>query len=140
MKWITTSLFAAALFVAQAATETHAQTWALYKPAGVGYSIEVPGEWTVTAADIPSQLGPVKTATAEVKLASEFYITMYTIYPAEVMAGQSVTTILDRGRDAAVSNVKGTVRSEETVSVSDLPGGRSLSMHLEIWWWWYDFF
>jgi hypothetical protein len=86
------------------------------------YSIEMPGEWTVTAADIPTQWGPVKTSTAEVDVASEFYITMYTVYPAEVMAGRSVNAILDRGREAAISNAKGTLRSEETVSVGDLPG------------------
>jgi hypothetical protein len=122
MKWIAANIFAVGLLVAGAATETHAQTWAVYKPDGVGYSIEMPGEWKTSVLDILSQMGPVKAYFAEVQSDSEEYATMYMIYPVDKLAGDAVTFILDGVRDAAVSNVHGTLRSEERVMVSNLPG------------------
>ena len=121
MKWITAYLFAVAVFVVQAATETHAQTWAVYKPDGIGYSIEMPGEWATSVMDIPSRLGPLKGYYADVNLGAEDYGTMYIVYPADKLAGKSVTPLLDGARDGAVSNVNGTLRSEERVIVSNLP-------------------
>jgi hypothetical protein len=120
MSWIKAYLFSIAFFVTQVATTALAQTWAVYAPAGAGYSIEMPAEWTVTAAEDPTQWGPVKTSTAEAELPSELFLTMCTIYPAAIMAGQSVTSILDRARDGAVSNAKGKLRSEEMVTVGNL--------------------
>jgi len=111
-------LLVACAFLSQPAS---AQTWAEFRPEGVGYSVEMPGEWTVTSQDIPTAVGPIKAHMATVNSGARAYMTMYTSYPDENVRGRPVAPILDGARDGAVSNVKGKLRKEEKLVVSNLP-------------------
>jgi len=99
----------------------NAQTWAEFKPQGIGYSVEMPGEWTLNAQDVPTAVGPLKAYMATVNAGSRAYMTMYISYPEENVRGRPVTPMLDGARDGAVGNVKGKLRSEEKLVVSNLP-------------------
>jgi hypothetical protein len=105
---------------ASIATYANAETWAEYRPDGIGYSVQMPGAWAVTIKDIPTAVGIVKTPMAIVALGSVVYITAYSPYPPEKLRGKPVTSMLDGARNGVVAN--GTLRSEEQIIVSTLPG------------------
>ena len=95
--------------------------WAEYKPEGVGYSVEMPAEWSVKTEEIPTAIGTLKAYTASVNAGQRAFMTMYITYPEEGIRGRPVTTILDGARDGAVSNVKGKLRKEERLTISNVP-------------------
>ena len=99
-----------------------AQNWAEFRPEGAGYSVDMPGEWTVTDETVPSKVGSLKAHIATVDLGSRVYMTMYAEYPMAAIKGQPVTPLLDGARDGAVNNVHGTLRSEQRVLISNHPG------------------
>lgn len=99
---------------------SNAQAWAEYRPAGVGYALEMPGEWTLTTQDINTAVGALKGYTATVDLGSTAYMSMYISYPDSVR-GKPITPILDGARDGAVANTHGTLRDERRVIVSNFP-------------------
>jgi hypothetical protein len=47
---------------------------------------------------------------------------MHIVYPEDLMSGKPVARLLDTGRDGAVANVHGKLRSEEPMVVSNLAG------------------
>ncbi len=116
------ALICFAVVVAASAQLAYAQTWAEYKPEGAGYSVEMPGEWTLTQQTVSSKAGPLTVRTATVDLGSRVYMTMYNEYPAALIEGKPVSPILDGARDGAVKNVHGTLRSEQRILVSNYPG------------------
>src|SRR5262249_33967626 len=70
------------LFVAVAVGSQPALAqWAEYKPEGVGYSVEMPGEWTVKTEEIPTAIGTLKAYTAAVNAGQRAFMTMYITYP-----------------------------------------------------------
>jgi hypothetical protein len=116
----------AMLAVALAATgsavaQTPAQaTWRAFTPEGVGYTIEMPGEWTLKTEDVRARGGTMKITVATVRAGRNAYITIHSRHPeAGVLPAAQV---LDGVRDGAVSNVKGKLRKEDAILVSDLPG------------------
>jgi len=98
-----------------------AQTWKEFKPQGIGYSIEMPGEWTVTSQDVAAAGGTLKAYLATVNMGARSYVTVYVRYPDETLRGTPVKTMLDGVRDGIVGSVKGKLRSEENIVVSNLP-------------------
>jgi hypothetical protein len=98
-----------------------AQHWAEYRPDGIGYSIELPGEWSVEARDVDTASGVSKSYRATVVIESRAYMTMYSSIPEDAVRTRTITTMLDGARDGAVKNVEGTLRSEEKVLISNLP-------------------
>jgi hypothetical protein len=100
---------------------SEAQTWAEYRPAGIGYSIDMPGEWTITTEDVQTAIGSVKMYNATVDMGSVAFMSAYIAYPPAKVRGKAVTPLLDGARDGAVSNIHGTLRSEERMIVSNLP-------------------
>jgi hypothetical protein len=109
-----------ALGLASIPGPSRAQAWAEYRPDGIGYSLEMPGEWTITVQDINTAVGTLKGYTATVDYGSTAYMSMYITYP-DVVRGKPITPILDGARDGAVANTKGTLRNEQRVVVSNLP-------------------
>jgi hypothetical protein len=99
-----------------------AQQWAEFRPEGVGYSIEMPGEWSIETQDISTAVGVVKASIATVTLADRAYMSMYNSYPEDAVRGRPVTSMLDGARDGAIANVKGKLRSEQKILISNLPG------------------
>jgi hypothetical protein len=99
-----------------------AQTWTEYRPAGVGFSLEMPGQWTADVKDIDTAIGLVKGYMASIEMEGRAYLSMYIPYPPDRVRGKPVQPILDGARDGAVSNVHGHLRSEEQVTVGNFAG------------------
>jgi len=103
-------------------TPVHAQQWAEFHPPDAKYSVEMPGEWTMTVNEVSTDVGSVKAHMATVTLGDRAYMTMYSAYPPEKVRGKAVTPILDGARDGAVGNVEGgKLRKEERLLISNLP-------------------
>jgi hypothetical protein len=105
-----------------AASQAVAQNWTEHRPEGGGYVVEMPGEPKVSWQDVPTKLGEIKTYIATSELGPIAFITMYSRYPETYMKGQSAASILEGGRNGAVANVKGKLRTETTVTISNSPG------------------
>lgn len=88
--------------------------WAEFRPEGVGYSVEMPGAWTLTAEDIKTPGGTLKAHKASVNGDQKVYMTMYIRYPDD-----SRPASLDSA--GAVAGVKGKLRKEEQLTVNDVP-------------------
>lgn len=97
-----------------------AQDWAEYKPAGVGYRVEMPGAPKITVQDAPTAIGPIKTTLAIVERGGTAFIVGHNDYPAQAIAGRSVEDVLDgvvRGQAGA-----NTLRDLQKVTISERPG------------------
>jgi hypothetical protein len=99
-----------------------AQQWAEFRPEGVGYSIEMPGEWSIEAQDISTAVGVVKASIATVTLGDRAYMSTYNSYPEDAVRRRPITSMPDGARDGAIANVKGKLRSEQKILISNLPG------------------
>jgi hypothetical protein len=117
---VRSACFALALGLACIAQQAAAQTWAEYRPEGVGYAVEMPGQWTVTSQDTSTAVGSVKVHMATVDMGAVAYMSMYNEYPAQLINGNPVAPILDGARNGAVQNVKGTLRQEDKITISNL--------------------
>lgn len=107
--------------LASIATRADAQTWPEYRPEGSGYAIEMPGKWKTASQDVQTAVGVVKMQMASVEISSVLYMTTYSPYPPDALRGKSVESLLDAGRNGAVSNVHGTLRKEERILIGNLP-------------------
>jgi hypothetical protein len=116
--------FGVLLFVAfsSVVSPVLAQTWIEFRPQGVGFAIEMPGQWTLSTETIPTALGPLKANMAGVTLDQRAFMTMWIAYPEEAIRNRPVETMLDGARDGAVANIKGTLRNETRITVNNLPG------------------
>jgi hypothetical protein len=108
------------LFVAISSASALAQTWKEFRPEGVGYSVEMPGQWELSSQDVPTAIGPMKAYMAAVNMPTRAYMTMYMTYPADAVRTRPVDTMLDGARDGAVANVKGKLRSEQRLTINGL--------------------
>lgn len=116
------ALLCLVITAAASAQSASAQNWAEFRPQGVGYALEMPGEWTITEETENTKVGPLQVHIATVDLGSHVYMTMYAEYPKAAIAGQPVTPILDGARDGAVSQSHGSLRTEQRILVSNYPG------------------
>ena len=99
-----------------------AQSWAEYRPPGIGFALEMPNGWATQVQDIDTAIGPVKGYMASIETGGLAYLSMYIPYPPDKVRGKPVQAILDGAREGAVSNVKGHLRSEEQVTFGNFPG------------------
>lgn len=97
------------------------QTWLEYRPKGVGYSIELPRQWTVSNQDVPTDLGPIKMYMATVNKTSAAYMSIYSIFPKDHVDRTPPETLLDNARNGAIRNVNGTLRTEQRMQVGGHP-------------------
>jgi len=104
------------------ASQAIAQNWKEHRPEGGGYVVEMPGEPKVSWQDVPTKIGEIKTYIATSELGPVAFVTMYSRYPETYMTGVSADSILEGGRNGAVANVKGKLRTETTVTISNFPG------------------
>src|SRR5262245_35052076 len=109
------------LFVVLAFASASAQTWLEFRPEGIGYSVEMPGQWELSSQDVPTAIGSMKAYMAAVNMPTRAYMTMYMTYPADAIRGRPIDTVLDGARDGAVANVKGKLRSEQRLTINGLP-------------------
>ena len=97
-----------------------AENWAVYRPQGIGFSIEMPERWTVTTRDDQTAAGSVKAYVASAETASAIFTAEYAAHPE--VRGKAVSLLLDGARNGAVENVNGKLRSEDQILISNLPG------------------
>ena len=98
------------------------QTWIEFRPQGIGYSVELPGQWKLTIEDVRTSAGIFKAPMATVALGDgREFITMYVAYPDELIRNRPLTAILDGVRDGAVASAKGFLRKEQKLVVSNRP-------------------
>jgi hypothetical protein len=105
-----------------AGSQAAAQTWKEHRPEGGGYVVEMPGEPKVQWQDVPTKIGDIKTYIATIELGRIAFVTMYSRYPEKYMEGRSAETIFEGGRNGAVANVKGKLRTETNITISNFPG------------------
>src|SRR5262245_24383515 len=103
-----------------ATTHAVAQVWKEHRPDGAGYAVEMPGEPKVSWRDVPTQLGDIKTYIAVSELGTIGFVTMYSRYPETYTA--TADSILEAGRNAAVANSKGKLRTETIIKIGNFPG------------------
>lgn len=101
-----------------------AQSWAEYRPPGIGFALEMPSGWTAQVQDIGTAIGPVKGYMVSIETGGLAYLSMYIPYPPDKVRGKPLGPILDGAREGAVSNVKGHLRSEQQVTFGSYPGRR----------------
>src|SRR5579883_972216 len=106
----------------QAPAQAPEQSWAEYRPAGAGFALDMPGQWTSDVMNIDTAIGPVKGYSATVEAGGRGYMSMYIPYPPDKVRGRPIEPMLDGARDGAVANVHGRLRSEERITVDDHPG------------------
>ena len=99
-----------------------AQTWSEYRPAGAGFALEMPGQWTTDVTNIDTAVGTVKGYSATVEAGGRGYMSMYIPYPPDQVHSRPIEGMLDGARDGAVANVHGHLRSEERITVNNHPG------------------
>jgi hypothetical protein len=100
-------------------THAFSQQWIEFRPEEVNYSISMPGEWSMQAQDIETKVGKLKMQIATVDLGKRAYMTAYMRYPDEVLKASNMSKLLDGVRDGAVGNLKGKVRKEERIVISN---------------------
>ena len=98
-----------------------AAQWAEYRPAKIGYAVEMPEKWTLTPVPIKSAVGDLNAVMALVVVGGRTYMAMHVPYPDDKIRGRNVAPILDAARDGAVSNVHGKLRNEERIVIGDFP-------------------
>lgn len=104
---------------AAAAAPAQAQTWVEHKPAGIGYRIEMPAAPQITARDVPTQLGPIKTTMALVDRGSVAFIVSHNDYPADAIKATPTEQLLDGVRNGQVGVHK--LLGEEKIEISGKP-------------------
>jgi hypothetical protein len=102
--------------------EARAQQWAVYQPEGIGYSVELPGEWKIETEDMNTKAGTVKLYTAGLGAPGRWYASAYCSYPEKFVHAATVTSVLDGAQNGAVENMKGKLRNETRIIISNLPG------------------
>lgn len=98
------------------------QQWSTYRPAGAGYSIDLPGKPTLESETTDSTGGPVKSHSASVETEHAGYVSMYTVYPSGT--AMEANEALDAARDGMLEDGKSTLRDEKRLTVSNVPARR----------------
>lgn len=104
------------------ATQAIAQNWREHRPEGAGYVVEMPTEPKISSQNVPTKLGDIKVYIAVSEVGPLAFVTMFSRYPEDYVKSLSADSILDGGRNGAVANAKGKLRSETAVTISNFPG------------------
>jgi hypothetical protein len=100
-----------------------AQAWTKYQPSNLGYSIDMPAEWTVTERKTSPRPGNdyiLHAATARAD--NRTYLVVQMPVPPEKLQGVSAAAVLDGIRNGALAKVKGTLRSETHINIGEFSG------------------
>ncbi len=96
--------------------------WIEYRPPGVGFRVELPGELKRSEQDVPTRVGPIRMHMAEASLGDDVvFMAIHSSYPPGVLSVDR-QAVLDSGGNVGGANVKGKLRSEERITVGGMPG------------------
>lgn len=98
-----------------------AQTWTVYNPVGTRVSVEMPGKWKVESTDFNAPFGLVTRHVAIVDRDDAGYRLSHIVYPKEYLQGKPIPPALDDTRDQLLISTKGTLRSEEQLTIGTVP-------------------
>ena len=89
------------------------------------FEIAAPAPFEETQQSVETPVGPVEIYTFTAETENTAYVVAYSDYPAEIIEQTDPQALLDSSRDGAVSNLGGTLVSEEVIDLAGNPG-RSL--------------
>jgi hypothetical protein len=96
--------------------------WIEYRPPGIGFRVELPGEPKRSEKDIQTRVGPIRMHMAEASAGDDVvFMAIHSSYPPGVLSPDR-QAVLDSGRNGGVANVKGKLRSEERITGGGMPG------------------
>jgi hypothetical protein len=87
-----------------------------------GFSLSMPGKPAKSDDSIPSAAGPLPLRMYTLNKGFEGYITGYTEYPDIVFTSTEPEQLLDGAQQGAISNVKGEVTSQRSITLNGHPG------------------
>jgi hypothetical protein len=86
------------------------------------FSVVFPGDPELSTQDVAVQDTTSTMNIAMYATDQVAYMVAFNDYPEDMVAGNDPDTMLDGARDGAVSNVSGTLDSEERITINDFPG------------------
>ena len=89
---------------------------------GDGFSISMPGTPAKNDDTIPSAAGPLPLRMYTLSKGFEGFISGYTEYPDIVFTSAQPEALLDGAQQGAISNVKGEVTSQRSITLNGNPG------------------
>jgi hypothetical protein len=89
---------------------------------GDGFTLTMPGTPSKNDDTIPSAAGPLPLRMYTLSKGFEGYITGYTEYPDIVFTSTEPEKLLDGAQQGAISNVKGEVTSQRSITLNGHPG------------------
>lgn len=102
--------------------------WVAFTAPDGSFSVRLPSEPEVQSQTAPTEAGDVEITIAMVESDDHAWVVSHNGFPeavAEVIASgddATIQSILDGGRDGAVSNIGGTLQDEERITVDGFPG------------------
>jgi hypothetical protein len=90
-----------------------------------GFAISTPVTLEASQQSVNTEAGSIEIQTYVAEDREAVYVVAYSDYPPDLVAQNDPATLLDGSRDGAVSNVGGTLISEDTIDLKGNPG-RSL--------------
>jgi hypothetical protein len=99
---------------------TSSSTWETIN--GDGFTLSMPGTPSKNDSTIPSAAGPLQLRMYTLSKGFEGFITGYTEYPDIVFSSSKPEDLLDGAQNGAISNVKGEVTSQRSITVAGNPG------------------
>lgn len=89
------------------------------------FSIAVPTTFQETEQSVETPVGPINIHTFTTEDENSAYVVAYSDYPVEIVQQSDPQMLLDSSRDGALTNLNGTIVSEEPIDLNGNPG-RSL--------------
>jgi hypothetical protein len=91
-----------------------------------GFTAKMPGAPQVTRNKVTIPAGDVNIATWNSSVDGVIYALTTADYPEKIVAGRTAETMLNKeGRDSLVGQLKGTLKSEENITINDKYPGKA---------------
>lgn len=107
------------------ACESTAVTTEAFSSEAGQFSIETPAPFEETQQSVETPVGPIEIRTYTAETEETAYVVAYSDYPPEMVNETDPQMLLNSSRDGAVTNLGGTLVSEEEIELDGYPG-RSL--------------
>jgi hypothetical protein len=92
-----------------------------------GFTAQMPGTAQVARNKVTISSGDVNIATWTVNVDGIVYALTSAEYPTKFVAGRAPETMINReGRDSLITQLKGTLKSEENITINDIYPGKAL--------------
>jgi hypothetical protein len=92
-----------------------------------GFTAKMPGTAQVARNKVTIASGDVNIATWNSTIEGVVYALTTAEYPTKFVAGRTPETMINReGRDSLISQLKGTLKSEENITINDMYPGKAL--------------